>query len=214
MTSVFPPREGLVSDIPARDRNIEKLFLRCRRWVAKLIPSPLASAALWVWYSHLSKLINGWYMKNTTKKNHKCFYFYRDVLSFWNLLSNATIRIRISWIVASRSIIFVLLPMSHCFIFFIKKDYGILALFSLYFSGCCCLSLQETYIFKEMKRLHYNSKSCRVDVFSFHTQYIFFKEAKDNVLLWAIHFNIKIFRRHFLLDQLKHIYWRKMICNI
>ncbi len=30
MTSLFPPRESLVSDIPARDGNIEKLFLRCR----------------------------------------------------------------------------------------------------------------------------------------------------------------------------------------
>jgi hypothetical protein len=26
MTSLFPPRESLVSDIPARDGNIEKLF--------------------------------------------------------------------------------------------------------------------------------------------------------------------------------------------
>ncbi len=30
MTSLFPPRESLVSDIPAGDGNIEKLFLRCR----------------------------------------------------------------------------------------------------------------------------------------------------------------------------------------
>ncbi len=29
MTALFPPRESLVSDIPARDGNIEKLFLRC-----------------------------------------------------------------------------------------------------------------------------------------------------------------------------------------
>jgi hypothetical protein len=29
MTSYFPPRESLVSDIPAGDGNIEKLFLRC-----------------------------------------------------------------------------------------------------------------------------------------------------------------------------------------
>ncbi len=29
MTSLFPPRESLVSDIPAGDGNIEKLFLRC-----------------------------------------------------------------------------------------------------------------------------------------------------------------------------------------
>jgi hypothetical protein len=28
MTSLFPPRESLVSDIPAGDGNIEKLFLR------------------------------------------------------------------------------------------------------------------------------------------------------------------------------------------
>jgi hypothetical protein len=27
---LFPPRESLVSDIPAVDGNIEKLFLRCR----------------------------------------------------------------------------------------------------------------------------------------------------------------------------------------
>jgi hypothetical protein len=27
---IFPPSENLVSDIPAGDRNIEKLFLRCR----------------------------------------------------------------------------------------------------------------------------------------------------------------------------------------
>ncbi len=27
--SLFPPRESLVSDIPAGDGNIEKLFLRC-----------------------------------------------------------------------------------------------------------------------------------------------------------------------------------------
>jgi hypothetical protein len=27
---LFPPRESLVSDIPAGDGNIEKLFLRCR----------------------------------------------------------------------------------------------------------------------------------------------------------------------------------------
>jgi hypothetical protein len=26
---LFPPRESLVSDIPAGDRNIKKLFLRC-----------------------------------------------------------------------------------------------------------------------------------------------------------------------------------------
>jgi hypothetical protein len=31
MTSLFPPRESLVSDIPAGDGNIEKLFLRCIR---------------------------------------------------------------------------------------------------------------------------------------------------------------------------------------
>ncbi len=30
MTSLFPPRESLVSDIPAGDGNIEKLFLRCK----------------------------------------------------------------------------------------------------------------------------------------------------------------------------------------
>jgi hypothetical protein len=29
MTSLFLPRESLVSDIPAGDGNIEKLFLRC-----------------------------------------------------------------------------------------------------------------------------------------------------------------------------------------
>jgi hypothetical protein len=29
MTSLFPPRESLVSDIPAGDGNIKKLFLRC-----------------------------------------------------------------------------------------------------------------------------------------------------------------------------------------
>jgi hypothetical protein len=29
MTSLFAPRESLVSDIPARDGNIEKLFLQC-----------------------------------------------------------------------------------------------------------------------------------------------------------------------------------------
>jgi hypothetical protein len=29
MTSLFPPRESLVSDNPAGDGNIEKLFLRC-----------------------------------------------------------------------------------------------------------------------------------------------------------------------------------------
>jgi hypothetical protein len=29
MTSLFPPRESLVSDIPAGDGNIEKHFLRC-----------------------------------------------------------------------------------------------------------------------------------------------------------------------------------------
>jgi hypothetical protein len=33
-TSLFPPRESLLSDIPAEDGNIEKLFLRCivARW--------------------------------------------------------------------------------------------------------------------------------------------------------------------------------------
>jgi hypothetical protein len=31
---LFPPREGLVSDIPAGDGNIEKLFLRYRHRVA------------------------------------------------------------------------------------------------------------------------------------------------------------------------------------
>jgi hypothetical protein len=29
MTSLFPPRESLVSDIPAGDGKTEKLFLRC-----------------------------------------------------------------------------------------------------------------------------------------------------------------------------------------
>ncbi len=29
MMSLFPPRDSLVSDIPAEDENIEKLFLRC-----------------------------------------------------------------------------------------------------------------------------------------------------------------------------------------
>jgi hypothetical protein len=29
MTSLFPPRESLVSDIPAGDGNIEKLFSGC-----------------------------------------------------------------------------------------------------------------------------------------------------------------------------------------
>ncbi len=29
---LFPPRESLVSDIPARDGNIEKLFLQCSVW--------------------------------------------------------------------------------------------------------------------------------------------------------------------------------------
>jgi hypothetical protein len=31
---LFPPRESLVSDIPAGDWNIEKIFLRCRQRVA------------------------------------------------------------------------------------------------------------------------------------------------------------------------------------
>ncbi len=30
MMSLFPPKESLVSDIPAGDGDIEKLFLRCR----------------------------------------------------------------------------------------------------------------------------------------------------------------------------------------
>ncbi len=30
ITSLFPPRESLVSDIPAGDGNIGKLFLQCR----------------------------------------------------------------------------------------------------------------------------------------------------------------------------------------
>jgi hypothetical protein len=29
MYTLFPPRESLVSDIPAGDGNIEKLFLQC-----------------------------------------------------------------------------------------------------------------------------------------------------------------------------------------
>jgi hypothetical protein len=29
MMALFPPTESLVSDIPAGDGNIEKLFLRC-----------------------------------------------------------------------------------------------------------------------------------------------------------------------------------------
>jgi hypothetical protein len=31
MTSLFPPSESLVSDIPSGDGNIEKLFLRCSK---------------------------------------------------------------------------------------------------------------------------------------------------------------------------------------
>jgi hypothetical protein len=37
MTSLFPPRERLISDIPAGDGNIEKLFLRCTLLVWKII---------------------------------------------------------------------------------------------------------------------------------------------------------------------------------
>jgi hypothetical protein len=33
MTSFFPPRESLVSDIPAGDGNIEKFFTVCTRLV-------------------------------------------------------------------------------------------------------------------------------------------------------------------------------------
>jgi hypothetical protein len=68
------------------------------------------------------------------------------------------------------------------FKFFIKKYYNRLAaLVSLYFSWCCCLSLQKTYIFKEMRRLHYNSKSCRAGVLLFS---IYFSEnEKGNCTL-------------------------------
>ncbi len=38
MTSLFPPRESFVSDIPAGDGNIEKLFLRCKVIHLSLLP--------------------------------------------------------------------------------------------------------------------------------------------------------------------------------
>ncbi len=34
---LFPPRESLVSDIPAGDGNIEKLFLQCRDIAKKIV---------------------------------------------------------------------------------------------------------------------------------------------------------------------------------
>jgi hypothetical protein len=39
MTSLFPPRESLVSDIPAGDGNIKKLFLRCSESLFQLVKS-------------------------------------------------------------------------------------------------------------------------------------------------------------------------------
>ncbi len=42
MTSLFPPSESLVSDIPARGTNIEKLSLRC---------IPISITVRWVWLS-------------------------------------------------------------------------------------------------------------------------------------------------------------------
>jgi hypothetical protein len=39
MKSLFPPRESLVSDIPAGDGNIEKLFLRCIRHACPFLSS-------------------------------------------------------------------------------------------------------------------------------------------------------------------------------
>jgi len=39
MTSLFPPRESLVSDILAGDGNIEKLFLRCIRHACTFLSS-------------------------------------------------------------------------------------------------------------------------------------------------------------------------------
>jgi hypothetical protein len=39
MTSLFPPRESLVSDIPAGDGNIEKLSLLCRKKCHLIFPN-------------------------------------------------------------------------------------------------------------------------------------------------------------------------------
>jgi hypothetical protein len=50
MTSLFAPRESLVSDIPAEDGNIKKLFLRCRAATGEttmVVPGWFAAAEWW-----------------------------------------------------------------------------------------------------------------------------------------------------------------------
>jgi len=51
MTSLFPPRESLGSDIPAGDGNIEKSFLRCRPpfW-SRIYLAKLAYPAILSWW--------------------------------------------------------------------------------------------------------------------------------------------------------------------
>jgi hypothetical protein len=51
MTSLFPPRESLVSDIAAGDGNIEKLFLRCSDLVVQVdFDSFQAFCQIWCLY--------------------------------------------------------------------------------------------------------------------------------------------------------------------
>jgi hypothetical protein len=61
MTSLFPPRESLVSDIPAGDGNIERYFLRCTN----------VSFAL----------LNGWHVTETSFDHDACERKWRNPVS-------------------------------------------------------------------------------------------------------------------------------------
>ena len=63
MTSLFPPRESLVSDIPAGDGNIQKVFLRCK--------------IMHIYILHCLLIYSIWYIL--------CYCIHNSI-SYWNVL--------------------------------------------------------------------------------------------------------------------------------
>jgi hypothetical protein len=75
VTSLFPPRESLVSDIPAGNGNIEKLYLRCREGLFRSSGIQIAFNYLWE-IRDLSFL-----MSFLSKENSPSIH----LLNFWTL---------------------------------------------------------------------------------------------------------------------------------
>ncbi len=133
-TSLFPPRESLVSDIPAGDGNIEKLFLWSKReWCTKQVHvSPLAadpdpnSLSLWIRIQVAKLRCN---FESLLKVKHiQNFSLWEELKVFACWVHNETKNVDVTYFSVQRNILSLKIRIQICIVNFgsgsVSDDYG------------------------------------------------------------------------------------------